>query len=612
MWLINVNTFELEDFIEPDFPYAILSHTWGSEEVSFRELKYQRDDNVWRKACYLKIYNTCRVAKSLDLGYVWVDTCCIDKTSSAELSEAINSMFRWYNRSWVCFAYLSDMDDLSSSATFLESLADSRWFIRGWTLQELLAPKVVTFYNASWQLLGSKETLSTLLSSITGIDEAILIGKAPLLKIPVATRMSWASKRQTTRIEDSAYCLLGIFGINMPLLYGEGEKAFARLQSEILQETNDLSLLAWTSTVSDPERREEYSGLLAKSPSDFLVCSKIKLVSRPRLSEDPEVGVTRTKVSIKTVLCYCDRFEEEIVSRGEAEYIMQLYHSFIDPQLLGPMSSSPYNGGGWISVGIMIAKTPSGFVRHRPWTLVAEHGSLLVRRSQRSASLPEIAELTMDSYDERAKPLKLVRHLTSEAALELQDIRLRNSIFISVDTRPMGGTPVEILGAEPKALWDGLNRTFLDKVKEESVHRIYDARFLHFSLHSSEKVLLVTAFARQTSSRPHERYAALLNYHDDEMGRWIIDRLDDEWDENSMPYAGVINMLNMVIEGHHETGPRWWPSVSLCPAEYFATSTTPATRNIRLSDGREQELTVSIIPHEAAEGACEIIVSFNR
>ncbi|KAK1700745.1 heterokaryon incompatibility protein-domain-containing protein, partial [Colletotrichum godetiae] len=245
MWLINVNTLDLEEFIEPDFPYAILSHTWGSEEVSFCELKYQTDDNFRRKDGYLKIYNTCRVAKSLDLAYAWVDTCCIDKRSSAELSEAINSMFRWYKRSWICFAYLSDLNDLASSATFLENLGASRWFTRGWTLQELIAPKTVTFYNASWQVLGSKETLSPFLSSITGIDEAILTGKAPLLKVPAATRMSWASKRQTTRTEDSAYCLLGIFDINMPLLYGEGDKAFARLQSEILQDTNDLSLFAW-------------------------------------------------------------------------------------------------------------------------------------------------------------------------------------------------------------------------------------------------------------------------------------------------------------------------------------------------------------------------------
>ncbi|KXH48957.1 hypothetical protein CNYM01_05294 [Colletotrichum nymphaeae SA-01] len=361
MWLINVDTLQLEEFIEPDFPYAILSHTWGSEEVSFRELKTQRDDDVWAKAGYLKISNTCRVAKSLDLNYVWVDTCCIDKTSSAELSEAINSMFRWYNRSWVCFAYLSDMDDLASSDTFLESLGDSRWFTRGWTLQELLAPKVVTFYNASWQLLGSKETLSRFLSSITGIDECILIGKASLLKVPVATRMSWASRRQTSRTEDSAYCLLGIFDINMPLLYGEGEKAFARLQSEILQETNDLSLLAWTSTVSDPERREEYSGLLAKSPSDFLVCSKIKLINMSRLSEDFEVGVTRTKFSIHAVLWYCDRFDQEIVSRGETEYILQLHYNFLDPKLLELIPLSDYNDITSVPISIRIAKTPSGF-----------------------------------------------------------------------------------------------------------------------------------------------------------------------------------------------------------------------------------------------------------
>ncbi|KAK1633876.1 hypothetical protein BDP81DRAFT_463010 [Colletotrichum phormii] len=216
MWLINVNTLELEDFIEPDFPYAILSHTWGSQEA----LSIQ---------------------------------CPAGTTDHGS----------------VCFAFLSDVNDLASSATFLENLAASRWFTRGWTLQELIAPKTITFYNASWQLLGSKETLSPFLSSITGIDEAILIGKAPLLKVPVATRMSWASKRQTTRTEDSAYCLLGIFDINMPLLYGEGEKAFARLQSEILQDTNDLSILAWTSTLWNckvPDSRTRYSSLLTPGP----------------------------------------------------------------------------------------------------------------------------------------------------------------------------------------------------------------------------------------------------------------------------------------------------------------------------------------------------------
>ncbi|OHE91394.1 hypothetical protein CORC01_13312 [Colletotrichum orchidophilum] len=302
MWLINVNTLKLEEFIEPDFPYAILSHTWGREEVSFQELRTQNDENVWRKPGHFKIYHTCRIAKSLDLDYAWIDTCCIDKTSSAELSEAINSMFRWYNRSWVCFAYLSDMEDVASSATFVGNLRVSRWFTRGWTLQELIAPKAITFYNASWQLLGSKETLSRFLSDIAGIDEAILTGKAPLLKVPVATRMSWASKRQTTRTEDSAYCLLGIFDISMPLLYGEGGKAFARLQSEILQETQDLSLIAWTSDARDQERRQEYSGFLANSPLDFVACSNMTVVKESRATKDIEIVVTRTTLSITAAL----------------------------------------------------------------------------------------------------------------------------------------------------------------------------------------------------------------------------------------------------------------------------------------------------------------------
>ncbi|KAK1468565.1 hypothetical protein CMEL01_00332 [Colletotrichum melonis] len=614
MWLINVDTLQLEEFIEPDFPYAILSHTWASEEVSFQELKNQRDDNVWRKSGYHKIYNTCRVAKSLDLDYVWVDTCCIDKASSAELSEAINSMFRWYNRSWICFAYLSDVNDLAGSATLIENLRASRWFTRGWTLQELIAPKVVTFYNASWQLLGSKDTLSPSLSSITGIDEAILIGKAPLLKVPVATRMSWASKRQTTRIEDSAYCLLGIFDINIPLLYGEGEKAFARLQFEILQETDDLSLLAWTSTLSDPERREEYSGLLAKSPSDFLVCSKVKLVHIPRRPEDLEVSVTRTKFSIKTVLYYCDRFDEDIVSRGEAEYILQLHHNFIDPRWLGPISPSIYTSDPSVPIGIMIAKTPSGFVRYKPWTLAAangmeECGVLFHRRRQRLENLPEMEELTMCSYGERAQPLKLVRHLTSEAALELHSIRLRNSVFFSVDTRPWD-RPVRVLQAEPKALWDGLNRVFLDKVKQEPVRQINDARFLYFSHHSGENFLLVSALVREAFPGPDRRFAALLNYHDDGLGRRVIDRLDEGWDETTSSYAVLIAILGMFIRSYDDANPSSARPLQY-PVGYFATSTTPATRNIRVSDGREQEVTVSIMPHEAAEGACEIVVSFN-
>ncbi|KAK1479882.1 hypothetical protein CCUS01_00436 [Colletotrichum cuscutae] len=604
MWLINVDTLQLEEFIEPDFPYAILSHAWGGEEVSFQELKTQRDDDVWKKAGYLKISNTCRVAKSLDLSYVWVDTCCIDKTSSAELSEAINSMFRWYRRARICFAHLSDVNDLASSATFLENLGASRWFTRGWTLQELIAPKAVTFYNTSWQLLGSKETLSTFLSSITGIDEAILLDKAPLLKVPVFRRMSWASNRHTTRTEDSAYCLLGIFDINMPLLYGEGEKAFARLQSEILQETSDLSLLAWTSTVTDPHRREEYSGLLAKSPSDFLAGSKLNLFKSPRISEDLEVVVTRKNLSLKTILRGRADSEEEKSIRRNKEYLMSLQQKFINPKSSQRISTSKHSDMNSIDLGIMVSKTPSGFVRYKPWCLAAGTGRL---------KEPEIQPLNTYNYGQQAKSIRLVRYLTSEAALDLGSTRLKNAIFVSIDDRILTGGSWVDFRAEPSTLWDGLNRVFLDRVKSHSAFEISDARFLEFYAGPYGRVLLATAIAEGSSSRPRECWAALLEYEKDEMCRWMIDKLEEgEWNESSDTYLAALTMLDWSKRRSEDRIGNPWTSMPLCSSEYFATSTTPASRIIRLSDGTEQEITVSIVPHDAAEGACEVIVSLKK
>lgn len=513
-------------------------------------------------------------------------------------------MFRWYNRSWICFAYLSDMDDLASSTTSLESLGDSRWFTRGWTLQELLAPKVVTFYNASWQLLGSKETLSPFLSSITGIDEAILIGKAPLRKVPVATRMSWASKRQTTRTEDSAYCLLGVFDINMPLLYGEGEKAFARLQSEILQETNDLSILAWTSTVTDPERREEYSGLLAKSPSDFLAGSKLDLFKNPRISEDFEVVVTRKTLSLKTILRgRADSEEEESIQRDK-EYVLQLQHKFLDPRSSQSISTSKHSDMNAIEIGIVVSKTPSGFVRYKPWCLAAGIGRL---------KNPEIQKLNTYNYGQQANPLRLVRYLTSEAALDLGSTRLKNAIFVSIDDRILTGGSWVDFRAEPRALWDGLNRVFLDRVKQHSAFELSDARFLQFYAGSYGRILLATAIAGGSSSRPRECWAALLEYEKDEMCRWMIDKLEEgEWNESSDTYLAALTMLDWSKRRGEARIGNPWTSMPLCPSEYFATSTTPASRTVRLSDGTKQEITVSIIPHNAAEGACEVIVSLKK
>ncbi|KAG4428232.1 hypothetical protein IFR05_016285 [Cadophora sp. M221] len=179
-------------------------------------------------------------------------------------------MFQWHAGSRICYVWLSDL----APDQKIEDLYRCRWWTRGWTLQELLAPKVVEFYDRDWALRGTKSKLRNEIHGFTGIDK-IILQSGPvgvilelLLKIPVARRMSWAANRVTTRLEDEAYCLLGIFNVNMPLLYGEGEKAFIRLQEEIIKETNDLTLFAWKkgSTVRPMPKTH---GILATSPADF-------------------------------------------------------------------------------------------------------------------------------------------------------------------------------------------------------------------------------------------------------------------------------------------------------------------------------------------------------
>jgi len=206
--------------------------------------------------------------------------CCIDKTSSAELSEAINSMFRWYQKASVCYAYLADVLKDTDPDKDPEEFSRSRWFTRGWTLQELVAPKNVVFYSRSWKNIGTKERLCNTISTITGIDIDTLLGE-DVTFVSVANKMSWASGRRTTRTEDMAYCLLGIFDVNMPLLYGEGKKAFLRLQEEILRSSYDHSLFAWgrgTASISDIEKQIQpqainMNGLYSKVASGSSVSS---------------------------------------------------------------------------------------------------------------------------------------------------------------------------------------------------------------------------------------------------------------------------------------------------------------------------------------------------
>ncbi|OAQ69735.1 HET domain-containing protein [Pochonia chlamydosporia 170] len=262
MRLLKTNTVEIVEFAHDQIPdYAILSHRWGAEEVTLQEVQ-QGSAQTRLKQGFKKVQQCCARAKDDGYNYVWVDTCCIDKTSSTELSEAINSMYVWYYQASRCYAFLADVPSRCTT------MQESEWFARGWTLQELLAPEEVYFVNEQWADLGTKETLRQEVHDRTGIPLDVLSGEVDVETASVAQRMSWAAKRQTTRPEDRAYCLLGIFGIQMPLLYGEGERAFTRLQEEIMKTSNDHSLFAWAS----PDGR---GGLLATSPAAFEASGRV-------------------------------------------------------------------------------------------------------------------------------------------------------------------------------------------------------------------------------------------------------------------------------------------------------------------------------------------------
>jgi hypothetical protein len=239
MRLLNANSnrgFSLTTYASSIIPsYAILSHTWEEdEEVTFHDMKSGTGTN---KAGYNKLRFCENQAEKDGLKYFWVDTCCIDKSSSAELTEAINSMFLWYRNAAKCYVYLSDVSTSKNSQlseiSWESAIRQSKWFTRGWTLQELLAPRSVEFFCRDGTRLGDRNSLEQQIHEITTIALQALRGIS-LSQFSVHERMSWAAGRKTTIEEDQVYCLLGIFDVHLPLIYGEGKNhAFGRLQNEI-------------------------------------------------------------------------------------------------------------------------------------------------------------------------------------------------------------------------------------------------------------------------------------------------------------------------------------------------------------------------------------------
>jgi hypothetical protein len=232
--------FGFSQYYVDDIPsYAILSHTWGAdeEEVTFLDIQ---NNTAQAKVGFRKLEFCANQARSEGYTYVWVDSCCIDKSNNAELSEALNSMFRWYREAQKCYVYLADVYQESPKAVDAQrqpaweaAFRGSRWFTRGWTLQELIAPSTVQFYSAEWYPLGDKESLEQQIHEITQIPVQALRG-SPLSNFPTDELMSWSSGRQTKRGEDMAYCLLGMLNVYLPPIYGEGkDHALLRLQEEV-------------------------------------------------------------------------------------------------------------------------------------------------------------------------------------------------------------------------------------------------------------------------------------------------------------------------------------------------------------------------------------------
>ncbi|KAI3556019.1 HET domain-containing protein [Colletotrichum abscissum] len=268
--------------------YAILSHKWESDEdeVTFEDMA-SADIKSKKLLGWSKIEKTCTEALKIGIGYAWIDTCCIDKRNLTELTEAIKSMFRWYAEAEICFAYLSD---------------------------ELIAPGKMEFYDKNWNAIGSRFNLSRQIQMRTSVNAEILRHNSSthesiqdlLAGIPVGRRMSWAADRKAKKEKDRAYSLLGIFGVSMPLRYGEGNRAFIRLQEEIIKETNDMSLFAWCdSTVTCIDDLEEFRGILTTTPDHFRDCCNLTSLSDPR--RGPEFSMTNKGLRLESKLFAVDR-----------------------------------------------------------------------------------------------------------------------------------------------------------------------------------------------------------------------------------------------------------------------------------------------------------------
>ena len=435
MRLIDCSSEPLQmiDFLgRPPHAFAILSHTWDSEEVTFQAFHHHATRAVAKG--WTKIEQTRLEAQRCGFNYVWIDSCCIDKTNNAELTESINSMFQWYSDAALCLVYLSDFDNSASPSDRNAMLRGARWFKRGWTLQEIVASRTVHFYDHAWRCFGTQETLRDELASITGIDAGFLsppqqpgaLDIRDLLDaLPVGRRMAWAAGRQTTKLEDMAYCLIGLFDVSMPMLYGEGsEKAFFRLQEEIIHNSNDLSLFAWTAANGS----NTYRGILARSPDEF--ASLGNLVLEQDLRFNPDYSMSNKGLRIVTFL---KRTED-------SEDVIMPLHCY----------TAEVQGKRKVHLGVILKhEGASSYVRARPQML----GELITPTSTAGGNSIFVT--------------KDVRKAVATGTLNGAS-RTPNAFYFTIPSmnapiRSVSHKTVRLVEVEPRELWDAQNNVFLTR-----------------------------------------------------------------------------------------------------------------------------------------------------
>ncbi|KAI6111557.1 hypothetical protein EDD16DRAFT_1835908 [Pisolithus croceorrhizus] len=284
MYLLNAHTEQLED-IHGKRPYAILSHAWAvGERDYFQKIGTK---SVRTEPGYEKVQMCCRLARQDGLDYVWIDNCCADANSRSTRSEVRISAYAWFQQAQVCYTYLGDVDGNENPRETHSQFRRSKWFGRSWTLQELLAPKHVFFFAKDWTMIGTKADLVDIVSKVTGIHKDALEYPERIPCFSIATRMSWARGRTSTKDEDRVYALMGLFDVNLPVVYGEGEtKTFLKLQNEIMKVTDDQSIFAWRSAAATSfSSKSDASGILASTSECFAECGDVQNIPYDQWSE---------------------------------------------------------------------------------------------------------------------------------------------------------------------------------------------------------------------------------------------------------------------------------------------------------------------------------------